>query len=162
MKNTFTVDYTKKELDIVWKGEKFNFDLNEGDVGDFWNSFKLSDGTQMDISFYQSEADQEPSVMIYGVKMVDGKLLIDTDDNYDIDDYKTIGDASTYIITEELEEPSQYDWIHHLIPIIDDYKDGDTTKLSADDVDSLMRTLKAKVNLREGNITREEYEIILG
>ncbi len=53
------------------------------------------------------------------------------------------------------------DWITQLIPIIDDYLDGDTEPLDGDDVDMLCKVIKAKINLYSGNITEEEYNQIL-
>lgn len=48
-------------------------------------------------------------------------------------------------------------WIEQLLPIIEEYKDGDDEPLDGDDVDNLCRIIKAKINLQEGNITEEEY-----
>ena len=45
-----------------------------------------------------------------------------------------------------------------LLEIIEDYKDGDSTPLDGDEVDSLCVIIKAEINLQEGNITEEEYE----
>lgn len=49
-------------------------------------------------------------------------------------------------------------WIEQLLPIIEEYKDGDTSPLDGDAVDALCNIIKAKINLQEGNITLEEYE----
>ena len=49
------------------------------------------------------------------------------------------------------------EWINHLLPIIEDYKAGDTEPLDGDEVDRLCEIIKAKINLQEGNITHEEY-----
>lgn len=54
------------------------------------------------------------------------------------------------------------DWIHNLTPIIDDYKDGQVEQLDEEDVDNLVKILKAKINLREGNISMAIYDEILG
>ena len=53
-------------------------------------------------------------------------------------------------------------WTEQLIPIIEEYKDGDFEKLDVNDVDNLCKIIKAKINLHEGNITQEEYDEILG
>lgn len=52
-------------------------------------------------------------------------------------------------------------WIEQLLPIIEEYKDGDTEALDGDSVDVLCNIIKAKINLQEGNITEKEYNIIL-
>lgn len=52
-------------------------------------------------------------------------------------------------------------WIEQLMPIINEYKDGDDEALDGDSVDKLCNIIKAKINLQEGNITNEEYEKIL-
>ena len=53
-------------------------------------------------------------------------------------------------------------WIDFLIPIIEEYKDGDNEPLDGDEVDRLCEIIKAKINLQEGNITQKEYDEILG
>jgi hypothetical protein len=53
------------------------------------------------------------------------------------------------------------DWIKQLLPIVEDFKDGDPEPLSCEDVDNLTRIFKAKINLHEGNITQDEYNDIL-
>lgn len=48
--------------------------------------------------------------------------------------------------------------------IILEYKDdyNDNVPLDRDEVNDLIRILRAKINLHEGNITQEEYDEILG
>ncbi len=53
-------------------------------------------------------------------------------------------------------------WIEQLLPIIEEYKDGNYEPLDGDDVYNLCHIIKAKINLHEGNITEEEYSKILG
>lgn len=48
-------------------------------------------------------------------------------------------------------------WMNYLIPIIEDYKGGDCSPLDADEVDTLCKHIKRKINLHEGNITLDEY-----
>lgn len=53
-------------------------------------------------------------------------------------------------------------WTKQLLPIIEEYKDGDLdVKLSLEDVANLCLIIKAKINLQEGNITEEEYHVEL-
>jgi len=54
------------------------------------------------------------------------------------------------------------DWIKYLQPIINEYKDGDDEALDGDRVDDLCKIIKAKINLNEGNCTKEEYDKMLG
>lgn len=53
-------------------------------------------------------------------------------------------------------------WIKQLLPIIEEYKDGNNEPLDGDEVDDLVEIIRAKINLQEGNITEEEYNKILG
>lgn len=48
--------------------------------------------------------------------------------------------------------------------IILEYKDdyNDNVPLDGDEVNDLIRILRAKINLHEGNVTQEEYDEILG
>lgn len=52
-------------------------------------------------------------------------------------------------------------WIEQLLPIIEEYRGG-TEPLDGDEVDDLVKIIKAKIDLHEGNITEQEYEEILG
>lgn len=53
-------------------------------------------------------------------------------------------------------------WIAQLLPIRNEYMDGNVDEpMDGDDVDDLVKIIKAKINLHEGNITPEEYEKIL-
>lgn len=53
-------------------------------------------------------------------------------------------------------------WIEQLLPIIEEYKDGSQEEpLSADEVEDLVHILKTKINLHQGNLTEEEYELEL-
>ena len=56
----------------------------------------------------------------------------------------------------------QGSWIEQLMPIIEEYRDGSNEPLDGDAVDDLVKIIKAKINLQEGNITEEEYNEILG
>jgi len=52
-------------------------------------------------------------------------------------------------------------WLSQILPIINEYKDGDTEPLNNASVDVLCNIIKAKINLQEGNITDAQYETIL-
>ena len=51
-------------------------------------------------------------------------------------------------------------WIEQLIPIIKEYSQGDEP-LDGDEVDDLCRIIKLKINLHQGNITENEYSLML-
>jgi hypothetical protein len=53
------------------------------------------------------------------------------------------------------------DWMDHIQPLIDEYKDGTEEPLNGDEVERLSRIIKAKINLNEGNLTEMEYRKIL-
>ena len=53
-------------------------------------------------------------------------------------------------------------WIEYLLPIIEEYKDGNNEPLDGDEVDNLLKIIGAKINLQEGNITEQEYNELLG
>lgn len=52
MENKFVVDYDNKVLTLYYQDQIFMFDLNAGDVGDFWHGFELKDGTELDVCFH--------------------------------------------------------------------------------------------------------------
>ena len=49
-------------------------------------------------------------------------------------------------------------WIEQLIPIMEEYMDGDDEPMDGDAVDDLCVILRAKMNLHQGNITESEYD----
>jgi len=53
------------------------------------------------------------------------------------------------------------DWMDHIQPLIDEYKDGTEEPLDGDEVERLSRIIKAKINLNEGNLTEMECRKIL-
>jgi len=53
------------------------------------------------------------------------------------------------------------DYMTYLKPIVDEFKDGDTTPLTKEEVSKLCFIIEAKINLVEGNLTQEEYEFCL-
>jgi hypothetical protein len=65
--NNFKIFYNKKTVDLYYNDEKFSFDLNDGDVGDYWNSFTTYDGVVKDVNFYQEDASVKPSFSIYNL-----------------------------------------------------------------------------------------------
>ena len=113
------IDYTGKNLHLRFQGEEFVFDLEQGDLGDFWQGFKLSDGTELDLNFYQDDRDEKPAVSIYGV--VDGR--IDFADSVSIVEVSTDGDIDNYFgpsIKEVAEEPFSFEGVAK------DLKNGET------------------------------------
>jgi len=52
-------------------------------------------------------------------------------------------------------------WITQLLPIRNEYMEGNPEPMDGDDVEDLIKIIRAKLNLNEGNITPEEYENIL-
>lgn len=95
-KNNYIVDYDKKTVTLNYNGEEFKFNLNEGDVGDFWHSFTTKDGVTKDVNFYQEDEKESPSFSVYGLKESEGGLLIDTSQEENIKDFKQVGDPANY------------------------------------------------------------------
>lgn len=52
-------------------------------------------------------------------------------------------------------------WIAQLLPIRNEYMDGNDEPMDGDDVDDLVKIIRAKLNLQEGNITEHEYNKII-
>jgi hypothetical protein len=92
MKKYFEVDYDYAVLNLYYGDEKFTFDLKEGDVGDYWNSFTTKDGVLRDINYYQDAPEYEPTLSTYGV--VDNQ--INTSDEEPIDLMGTKGNVLAY------------------------------------------------------------------
>lgn len=66
-KNSFSVNYDKKEITLNFEGEKFKWNLNDGDIGDFWHSFTDKKGIVRDINFHQESETEIPCLSVYGL-----------------------------------------------------------------------------------------------
>ena len=106
MENKYTVDYDKKIVTLHFDGEIFNFNLNEGDVGDFWHSFTTKAGIIKDVNFYREDAGEVPNFSVYGVKKSKGGFLIDTSDEIYISNFEQVGNPVNYF-GEDGEEISE-------------------------------------------------------
>lgn len=97
MTNHFIVNYDTRKLQLHFEGEPFNFNLDDGDTGEFWNSFKMRGGTEMDINFSLEEG-YPPQVCVYGLEEdEEGKLMINMSDETVITSHQAIGEPSDYL-----------------------------------------------------------------
>ena len=53
------------------------------------------------------------------------------------------------------------DWIEQLQPIINEYKDGDDSPLSPDEVERLALIIRFKIDVNQGNVSVEDMNIAL-
>ena len=53
------------------------------------------------------------------------------------------------------------DWITQLLPIIEEFKDGDDTPLDSEEVEKLSLIIRLKIDVHQGNISDKELEIAL-
>ena len=68
MKNNFRIDYDSKIISLHFQGEDFQFDLDDGDIGDMWNTFTDKNDVMRDINFSQEDETQKPSLSVYDLK----------------------------------------------------------------------------------------------
>jgi hypothetical protein len=95
--NNYEINYNWRTLVLNFEGETFTFDLNDGDIGEFWHSFTTKDGVVKDINFSQEDVDEVPNLSIYGVKEnQEGQLLIDTSDEIYVEKHTQIGNQYSY------------------------------------------------------------------
>jgi hypothetical protein len=95
--NNYEINYNWRTLVLNFEGETFTFDLNDGDIGEFWHSFTTKDGVVKDINFSQEDVDEVPNLSIYGVKEnQEGQLLIDTSDEIYVEKHTKIGNQYSY------------------------------------------------------------------
>lgn len=92
---TARINYDKKEMDIVIDDVVYPFDLNEGDVGEFWHSLNHK-GQVYDVNYHQEEETQEPSIALYPVHHAFGVTLTDYANGQAIEDIDTYGDPLNY------------------------------------------------------------------
>ncbi len=106
MEKKFVVDYDNKVLTLYYQDQIFMFDLNAGDVGDFWHGFDLKDGTGLDVCFHQEDANQEPYCEIWAtaLDLEDGKYY--TNHQIDgIDNCELLGNPINYFGAEPINIP---------------------------------------------------------
>jgi len=72
-------------------------------------------------------------------------------------EWENLKDYRTFMNMSGEKKQKQGWWIKQLIPLIDEYKDGDKDPLDGDEVDALCDIIKAKINLHQGNITEKEF-----
>jgi len=53
------------------------------------------------------------------------------------------------------------DWITQLLPIIEEFKDGDDTSLDSEEVEKLSLIIRLKIDVHQENISDKELEIAL-
>lgn len=102
--NKFTVDYDKKTVELTFNEEKFTFDLNEGDVGDFWHSFQDKNNVSWDVNFSQESKREQPCFSVYGLlpdKENPEQLLININDQTSIEFDGQFGEPDNYFGVEE-------------------------------------------------------------
>ena len=95
MENYFIVDYDNFKLYLKYNGEMHVWDLNDGDIGDFWHSFKDKHKTLRDINFHVDESGElDASLMVYDI---DDTGYIITEVWEDIPMLKADGDIKNYL-----------------------------------------------------------------
>ena len=52
-------------------------------------------------------------------------------------------------------------WIEQLLPIIEEFKDGDDTSLDSEEVEKLSLIIRLKIDVHQGNISDKELEVAL-
>ena len=106
MEKKFVIDYDNKVLTLYYLGQVFMFDLTSGDTGDFWHSFQLKDGTDLDVNYHQESANNEPYCEIWAVALEeeDGKYYT----NHQIDEIgncEILGNPKNYFVDDSISLP---------------------------------------------------------
>lgn len=103
-KNTFSIDYFKRELNICFQNEQFKFELLIHDKTVYWYNFQSSDGNIWTVDLNQADETTDPIVYVYSnandIKEIDNiiensKLCI----HLELD--KRSGDPELYFYTEK-------------------------------------------------------------
>jgi hypothetical protein len=97
MENHAIINYNEKTITLYFRWQTFEFDLTQGDIGEFWYGFQTHDGEWYDVNFNEEEGESNPSVSVYGtIVEEDGEFSIDSDNRFDIDIKGFIGNANNY------------------------------------------------------------------
>lgn len=96
MENHAVINYDEKTLTLYFRWQTFEFDLTEGDIGEFCYGFETHDGEVYDVNYGEDEGENNPSVSVYGTIEENGEVSIDTDNRFDINIKGLVGYASNY------------------------------------------------------------------
>lgn len=151
------------QLKFQFKNELFTLDLSHDDITEYTDSITTADGVVWDINF----DNYEPDHFSFRVIPLMGKgETLEVDANAESIEYYVV----TNVPTESEESKAVYDVINNtedpwmgmtLGAIIREFKDGGDS-LDTGEVKKLIDIIHAKINLEEGNISRDEYEMFLG
>lgn len=112
MEKKFVIDYDNKVLTLHYLGQVFMFDLNEGDVSDYWHGFQLNDGTDLNVNYHQESANDEPYCEIWGMRYIckwnDDTLHYDMSQIDVLDNCEILGNPINYFG----DEPIQLPWMN--------------------------------------------------
>ena len=105
MEKKFVVDYDNKILTLYYQDQIFMFDLNAGDVGDFWHSFQLKDGTELDVNFHQESDKDAPICEIWDVEKDEetGKYYGNQNQIECIGNCEILGNPINYFVAKPME-----------------------------------------------------------
>ena len=104
MKNYAVINYDEKTLTLYFRWQTFEFDLTEGDIGEFWYGFETHDGEVYDVNYGEEEGEDNPYVSVYGTIEEDGEFSIDSDNRFDIDIKGFIGNRENYFNYKQYEQ----------------------------------------------------------
>jgi hypothetical protein len=108
MEKKFVIDYDNKVLTLHYLGQVFMFDLNDGDVGDFWHGFQLKDGTMLDVNYHQESSKDEPYCEIWSTKLFEDNASQTYQQIDSIGECEILGNPINYFG----EEPIRIPWMN--------------------------------------------------
>jgi len=88
----YTINYNTRELTLSYNGCAYLFNLDDGDTGDYWNSFEHN-GETLDVNFSQEDEHQVPSLSVYHLDK-DGYIDMNTLEEIEFGGF--IGDSKNY------------------------------------------------------------------
>jgi hypothetical protein len=94
--NYFAVDYNSRVINLYYYGKNYQFNLDKGDIGDYWYAFKHR-GVYKDVNFYQEGQYQHPSFSVYACeKDSNGNWQIITEQSEEIYFLGSVGEPKKY------------------------------------------------------------------
>lgn len=88
----FTINYNEQKLTFHYNGGVYQFNLRDGDIGDYWNSF-VHNGETLDINYHQEDMSQTPTLSVYHL---DSDGYIDMSNSTEIEFAGYCGDPKNY------------------------------------------------------------------
>lgn len=106
----YVVDYENMNLQLRFDGEWYFFDLQQGDIGEFWHGFEHK-GKEMDLNYFIQEDNERQACSVYGTMIQNGHVAIDMSSEVLVEKYFEIASIEQYVGEGFFDEPLRNEFV---------------------------------------------------